>query len=149
MHASEIQHAVQELISVGQSFDVNEIRDIVELMLGDNSNDGYQDPVREPDVKKFLVKMFEKGGMPGYCLILKPMIGEKGPFVTFEFKPENPFAAVDLIGKPEDARPVHCQIHPYFKELIKEVSEHAKCSQDQMVRSILIKALMMIRDQIK
>lgn len=147
MHSAEIQYAVRELISVGQSFDVNEIREIVELMLEDDGS--YHDPVRETDVKKFLIRMFEAGGMPGYCLVTKPMVGEKGPFITFEFKLENPFGSVDLISKPVDGKTVSCNIHPYFKDLIKEISKHAKCSQDQMVRSILIKALMMIKDQLK
>ena len=146
-HSAEIQLAVRELISVGQSFDTNEIREIVELMLKENK--GYHDPIREPDVRKFLIKLFEKGGMPGYCLILKPMVGDDGPFVTFEFKLENPFTTVDLINRPKDAKLIRCNIHPYFKELIKEISEHAGCSQDQMIRSILIKSLLMIHNELK
>jgi len=148
IYSHEIQFAIKELMSVGQSFDVVEIREIVEMMLQDNG--GYFDPVKEPGVKKALLMLFEKGAMPGYCLTLKYMVGEDGPFVTYEFKPENPFATVTLIKKPtEGGKKVTCTIHPYFKELIIEISKHAGTSQDQMVRSILLKALMMVRDQVR
>ena len=148
IYTHEIQYAIKELMSAGQSFDVIEIQEIVELILQDVG--GYYDPVEESSIKKALLMLFEKGAMPGYCLILKYMVGDDGPFVTYEFKPDNPFATVTMIKKPEeDSKRLSCVIHPYFKDLIVEISKHAGTTQDQMVRSILIKALIMVRDQVR
>ena len=57
---------------------------------------------------------------------------------------------LDLIEKPSaQGQRVACVIHAHYKSLIKDVAGFADCNQDTLVRSILIKSLNLIKDQLK
>jgi hypothetical protein len=147
-YAAELRHAIDDLIGTKRPFGFNEIRECLEKLL--EGNPKYTDSIKQPELKLELLKLFEIGCMPGYALVSKPMVGDDGPYFILEFSPENPMATLDLIDKPEsDGQKVSCTIHLYYKNMIKDVAGLADCNQDTLVRSILIKSLNMISDQLK
>lgn len=147
-YQTETQYAIRGMLEVGQPFDVDDIKILTETILEDNGK--YYDPIKPQDLKIFLLTLFEKGHIPGYYLVPKYVCDETGPKVTLEFAPENGLATLDLINKPtSNGKPVHCTIHKEYKQLLEFICKKADCSQDMMVRSILIKALDSINDQLK
>lgn len=146
-HAEITKYAVLGLIEAGQPFDVNDVKTVVEAILEDGGK--YHDPIDEKDLKSYLIEIFEKGYMMGYCLTTRPIIDEDGPKMLLEFSPENPLGSIDLIIKPEKGDKIQCTIHPQYKDLLKIVCKKAECTQDVMIRSILIRALDLINDQMK
>lgn len=147
-YSKETQFAIRGMMEAAQPFDIEDIKVLTETILEDGGK--FFDPIIEGDLKNFMLTMFEKGYMPGYCLGTKYVCDEEGPKILLEFCPENAFAFIDLIDKPEkQGKPVNCTIHPEYKDLLRTISKKAKCTQDTMVRSILIKALNKIYDQLK
>ncbi len=132
-----------------QTFDINDIKTLTENILKDNGK--YYSPIIEEDLKDYMLSMFEKGDIPGYLLSPKYVCDENGPKVTLEFIPENSLAILDLIKKPSKKNEaiVKCTIHKPYKDFLKSICKKAKCSQDMMIRSILIKTLDIIHDQLK
>lgn len=146
-YSSQVQYAVKGLIGTAQPFNVDDIKELVESLLKDSGT--YYDPVADIDLKLFLMSMFEQGHMPGYCLTTKPVIDEDGPKMVLEFIPENPFAILDLVAKPAESDNIKCALHPQYKDLLKFICKKINHTQDTVVRSILIKALDLIHDQMK
>lgn len=146
-HAEITKYAVMGLIEADQTFDVSDIKNVIENILEDNNK--YYDPIKDHELKMFLINLFEKGNMPGYCLTTRPVIDETGPRMLLEFTPENPLGSLDLIIKPEKGNTVQCKLHPQYKTLLKRICVKVKCTQDVMVRSILIRALDLIHDRMK
>lgn len=147
-YPDQTQIAIKGMIEASQSFDVEEIKSLTEAILKDCGE--YRDPIVEQELKNFMLTLFEYGRMPGYCLVPKYVCDEDGPKITLEFVPENAYASLTLIHKPEkNGKKVTCTIHDQYKEFIKRISDKAGCSQDMMVRSILIHALEMINDHLK
>ena len=147
-YSTETQYAIRGMIEAAQPFDIEDIKTLTETILEDDGK--YYDPIIHKDLKTFMLSIFERGHMPGYCLVTRPVCDEKGPRIIIEFMPENGLAALDLINKPTaGGKPVSCILHSQYKDLLKYVCEKADCTQDIMVRSILIMALDMIKDQMK
>lgn len=147
-YSAELKLVIEDLVGTKRSFNFIEIKEYLEKILEKNSK--YCDPIKMKDLKNQSLNLFEQGCMPGYCLISKPMVSAAGPYFILEFSPDNPMATLDLIDKPEsDGQKVSCIIHLYYKNMIKDVAGLADCNQDTLVRSILIKSLNMINDQLK
>ena len=147
-YQTETQYAIRGMIDVGQPFDVEDIKVLTETILEDDGK--YYDPIVQTDLKSFMMAMFEKGNIPGYLLMPKYVCDEKGPKVTLEFIPENALNSLDLINKPDsDGKSVKCTLHHQYKSLLEMICAKANCTQDMMVRSILVRALDAINDQLK
>ena len=147
-YSNETQLVIRGMVEASQPFDLEDIKVLTETLLEDDGK--YFDPIVTQDLKAFLLTLFERGHMPGYCLTTEPICDEEGPKMNIEFIPENLMASLDLINKPgEGGQSVTCVLHPQYKEFLKYICLKAECSQDTMVRSILIKALDQIRDQMK
>lgn len=147
VHSEITKFAIIGLVETGQPFDINDVKTVVETILEDNNE--YYDPIKVAELKSYLLELFEKGYMLGYCLTTRPVVDEDGPQILMEFAPENPLGTLDLIIKPESGNKVQCTIHPEYKTLLKEICEKAECTQDVMIRSILVRALDLIYDQMK
>ena len=147
-YSTELKNIVLGLISTGQSFDVSDVFDLLKEILEEKGM--YHDPIKKRELKHTLVHIFERGGMIGYCLTSKPMVDETGPFFLFEFTPSNPMGTLDLINKPDkDGKKIGCIIHPQYKHLIERISDIAGCTHDTLVRSLLIRSVNLIHDQLK
>jgi len=96
-----------------------------------------------------LLYLFENGEFPGYCLKSKPMIGPKGPFFVLEFAPENPMLPLNMIPVPEVRKKIVCTLDSYHKDMIKHIANKAGCSQDMLIRSMLVFSLSMLVDALK
>jgi hypothetical protein len=146
-HSEITKYAIMGLVESGQPFDITDVKTVIETILDDNNT--YYDPIEPKKLKSYLMELFEKGYMLGYNLSTRPVVDEDGPKIMMEFTPENPLGSIDLIIKPEVGKKVQCTIHPQYKSLLKIICEKADCSQDVMIRSILIRALDLIHDQMK
>jgi len=147
-YSLELKCVIESFVIVKQPFGFADIKECLEKIL--EENDKYCDPIEEKELRIRSINFFERGGMPGYCLASKPMVGIDGPYHILEFSPENPMATLDLIEKPSaQGQRVACVIHAHYKSLIKDVAGFADCNQDTLVRSILIKSLNLIKDQLK
>lgn len=146
-HAEITQYAVRGFLEASKSFDIYTIKSLVEKMLEDEG--GYYDPVVEKDLKAYLVALFEAGSIPGYCVTVRPAVDEEGPKMVLEFAPENPYSTLDLILKPDKGQLIRCKLHTQYKDLLKFICAKSGCTQEMMVRSILVKALDLINDQLK
>lgn len=146
-YQTETQFAIRGMIEASQSFDVEDIKTLTETILEDDGK--YFDPIVSKDLKMFILTMFEKGHIPGYWLTTKYVCDSRGPKVVLEFLPENGLSSLDLIDKPEKGRPVKSTLHIQYKELLEYICKKAGCTQDMMVRSILVRALDLINDQLK
>jgi hypothetical protein len=135
------------MVEASQPFDVEDIKTLTETILEDDGK--YFDPIVPKDLKMFILAMFEKGHIPGYLLSTKYICDARGPKVVLEFLPENGLSSLDLIDKPEKGRPVKSVLHTQYKELLELICKKAGCTQDMMVRSILVRALDLINDQLK
>ncbi len=144
---TETQSAIKNLVEASQPFNIDEIKSLTENILKNCGK--YYDPIVSNDLKIFLLSMFEKGHIPGYYLTVKPIIDGHGPRMVLEFIPENVMSTLDLIDKPENGHKTTCELHKQYKELLKYICDRAECTQDTMIRSILVKALDMINDQLK
>ena len=143
----ETQFAILGMIEACQSFDISDIKTLTETILEDDGK--YYDPVIRKDLKTYMLTMFEKGHMPGYCVIPNFVCDEYGPKVILEFIPENDLSSLDIINKPTTGNSATCLLHPQYKRLLKDVCKKADCTQDMMIRSILVRALDLINDQLK
>jgi hypothetical protein len=147
LHSEITKYAILGLVETGQPFDIEDVKTVIETILDDNNK--YYDPIELKELKSYLLELFEKGYMLGYCLSTRPIVDAEGPQIVMEFTPENPLGSIDLILKPEAGNKVQCVIDPQYKTLLKSICEKADCSQDVMVRSILVRALDLIYDQMK
>ena len=146
-YSVETQLVIKGMIETSQPFDIDDIKALTETVLEDDGK--YFDPIIRKDLKAFILSLYERGYIPGYLLTTKYVCDEHGPRVALEFIPENGLSHLDLIDKPEVGHPVKCVIHPQYKDLLVQICRKAKCSQDTLVRSILIRALDLINDQLK
>jgi hypothetical protein len=147
-YQTETQYAIRGMVEAAQPFDIDDIKVLTETILEDDGK--YHDPVIAKDLKMFMLALFEKGHIPGYLLMPKYVCDETGPKVTLEFIPENALTSLDLINKPDkDGRSVKCVLHGQYKELLEMICAKANCTQDMMIRSILVRALDAINDQLK
>lgn len=147
VHSEITKYATMGLVETGQPFDVEDVKTVVETILDDSNK--YYDPIETKELKSYLIELFEMGYMMGYCLATRPVIDASGPKVLLEFSPENPLSTIDLIVKPKTGDKVQCTIHAHYKDLLKRVCKKAECTQDTMIRSILIRSLNLINDQMK
>ena len=149
-YPKETQYAIKGMVDASQPFDIEDIKSITETILKTDGDGQFFDPIVEKELKNFMMTMFEKGYMPGYYASTKFVCDETGPKIILEFSPENALNSLDLIEKPgDDGLSVKCTLHPQYKRLLKEICEKAQTTQDMMVRSILVRALNSIYDQLK
>lgn len=146
-YQAETQSVIRGMIEACQSFDIEDIKALTETVLEDDGR--YYDPIVENDLKSFILALFEKGHIPGYYLLPKYVCDNEGPKVTLEFVPEDSFGALDLIDRPDYGKSVKCNLHKGYKDLLEYICKKANCSQDMMVRSILVKALDEIKNHLK
>jgi len=146
-HVKETQFAIKGMMEASLPFDTNDIKELTETILIDDGK--FYDPITEMDVRSYLLAVFEKGYMPGYYITTKYICDDVGPKIILEFAPENELGTLDLIIKPEDGVLAKCLIHPEYKELLKEICKKVNTTQDMFMRSILVKALDAIYDQLK
>lgn len=148
-YTEEITYAIRELVSARIPFDIEEVRSAVEKILKDIGT--YKDPVTTAKIKFELITLFERGAMPGYSMVLKPMVGDNGPYSILEFTPGTPLnmyhiIPIDIDG---DSHKLTCRLPTYHKELIKQLADLNYCSQDMIARAILVRCLELIVDQLK
>jgi hypothetical protein len=143
-YADELKTTVEDLVKSKKSFGIAQIKDNIKKTAKKKGS------LKMRDLRLALLESFEKGAMPGYCLLAKPMVGEDGPYHVLEFTPDNPMGTLDLIEAPEiDGQQVGCLLHLYYKNMIDDIAGLADCTQDTLIRSIMIKCLNQISDQLK
>jgi hypothetical protein len=143
-YADELKAAVDDLVKSKKAFGVMQIKDDIKKTTKKKSS------LKMRDLRLALLEAFENGNMPGYCLLSKPMVGEDGPYYVLEFTPDNPMGSLDLIEAPEiDGQQVGCLLHLYYKNMVYDIAALADCTEDTLIRSILIKCLNQISDQLK
>jgi hypothetical protein len=148
-HLMELQTALRGMIGNRQSFDIEEMSELVNKMLQETREPGdYYDPVTPETIKLELMQVFERGELPGYSITMKPVIGENGPFHTVQFSPTNQLDPLDLIESSSKYVKVACNIPAEYREFMIALSKRVECTQDMLLRSILIRALDLIHEDV-
>ena len=143
-YTSELKTTVEDFVKSKKSFGIMQIKATIKKTAKKKGS------IKMRDLRLALLESFEGGNMPGYCLVSKPMVGEDGPYHALEFTPDNPMGTLDLIEAPEvDGQKVECLLHLYYKNMVEDIADLADCTEDTLLRSILIKCLNQISDQLK
>lgn len=146
----EVLNIIDKLIASSARFTIYDIKNIVEESL--QNNNIYYDEIDYNSLKSFVIDLFESGDIINYNLSVKYIYDDDDdtPKTILEFVPSNPFDYISIIKKPiDDYSKISCNIHNYYKKLIKLLSGKIGCSQDALIRSILIVSLNMINDRLK
>lgn len=149
-YRTEFQEILNELLNQRQTFGATEVVAAIKFMHEESGQ--YHDPVEIKKIKSELMSLFEKGQMPGYCVRPLPYVDDNGVGWELKFEPFNPMDPLDLILPPEneegDAKCIaSCHLHLEFAELVQKLAERADCTEDTMIRSILIRGLQLIYDE--
>lgn len=149
-HRTAMQEILNEFVGMRQSFDAREVTDAIQIIHEESGQ--YYDPIEIKKIKAELLAMFEKGAMPGYCMKSEPYANETGVYWSLRFEPSNPMDPLDLILPPEleegdDEYIASCHIHVEFVDIIRKLSVKADCSEDTLIRSVLIRGLQLIYDE--
>lgn len=150
-HGIALQEILNEFISLRESFDAQEITEAIQIIHEESGQ--YHDPIEIKKIKTELLALFEKGEMPGYCMRPEPFIDDDGElYWSLRFEPFNPMDPLDLILPPEleenDTKFVaSCHIHAGFASLIRKLAKKADCDEDTLIRSVLIRGLQLIYDE--
>lgn len=147
-HLMQLQIALRGMMGSRQSFDVEEMCELVNKLLQEAQEGGYTDPVTPDIIRSELMHVFERGELPGYSITMKPVIGEDGPYHTVQFSPTNQLDPLDLIESNNKYVKVACNIPPDYREFMIALSKRVDCTQDMLLRSILIRALDLIHGDV-
>ena len=145
----ELKEAVRAFIELKHPFSIGDIKTVVDEIV--TQHGVYKDPITLGRVKKLLLSMLEKGDIPGYCLMSRPIVDDDGPKYILEFSPHNSMSIskIEMLDTPETYERVSCKIHPYYKRILRALSKTTNVSQDMIARSILTRGLALVFDQLK
>lgn len=144
----QLNEVLNELIGRREPFTAKEVTDAIHEMFEESG--GYHDPVGVKRIQTDLMRTFEKGDMPGYCITVHPFVDEDGYcFMGLGFEPFNPMDPLDIILEPEEGEgeDVKCNLHLHLKRMLDRLAEKADCSEEDLVRSILIRGIQLIYDE--
>jgi len=139
-----MQEAVESFTRNRSTFNIKELR--TKLNEIHDESEGYFNDITPRAVKRALLRLFETGNIPGYCIKTRPIIGERGPFHIIEFAPENPMSSLDLLQIPNRPKRTICHLDKDDKDLLIAMARKMKCTQDTLARSLLVQSLELLVD---
>ena len=147
--AEELKETVHAFVQFKRPFSIEDVKTVLDEIVAERGE--YKDPITTGKIKTKLMEMLEKGDIPGYCLIPRPVVDDDGPRCILEFTPHNSMSIskIEMLECPVVYERVNCRIHPYYKQILRALSKSTNISQDMIARSILTRSLSLVFDQLK